>query len=231
MSTGISSECQVWNKILGSSIVSSELRGEKEINHKNVLGNKIDHQSDVIPIRVTTGVVSWERWGHGTSTSPIICRRHRQMRGARGFSIDVIRVARECRWRIWYVWQNRLRDKVRSVRVRQLLVRVNTALHAKTASGTRRKVISAARLAWIVCQRKNIILWLNIEIGAILEWGWHVGGLYSTVTVRYRNFGMNTIDWRKTWGQVYWALRSRDMQTWRCKWFRHDWGFEAISNS
>ena len=151
------------------------------------------------------------------------------MRGARrDFSIDVIRISRECRWRIWFVWQSRLRVKVltRSVRVQKLLVRVNrdTAIHAETASGTQRKVRPATRVTWIACQGKCIILWLTVEIGAILEWDWNMGGLRPAI-----HLGLNKISWRKTWGQVYCVLRS-DMRTWMCKWFRFriDRGFDAI---
>ena len=167
------------------------------------------------------------------------------MRGAHDFSIDVVQVARECRWCIWYIWQNRLRVNVLSVRIQQLLVQPNTVLHVETASGTWRRyevtawVISTAQLAWIVCQcqGKNIILWLTIEIWAIvLDWDWHrdVGGLCPTIMIcscRYRNWGMNKISWQKIWGcQVYCQclLKSCDVRTRRCKWFRHDRLLDAI---
>ena len=161
------------------------------------------------------------------------------MRGAHDFSIDIVWVARKWEKFFWCVWQNMLRDKVLSVRVQQtkLFVGPNTVLHSKTASagGTRRRyevtawfgvtVISTARMAWIVCQKK--ILWLTIEIGAILRWNWHVpvarGGLCPTIhSSRCRNLEMNEIGWRKIWGKVYCVLRSHDIQTWRCEWFRHD---------
>ena len=154
--------------------------------------------------------------------------------GARYFSGDVVRVAREC---IWYIWQSRLNDKaidkVLRVIVQQLfeLVRVNVVIHAENASGTRRRVKSTTRLAWVVCQGKNIILCLTIEFGAIviLEWDWRVGKLCPTIHAsRCGNLAMIKIEWRRTWGQIYCALRIRDVQTWRYKWFTHGWMFDAI---